>query len=221
MATVIKRKRLLTVYGYIRMYIQRSFLLSYEIPDGVKNVCYDFYGQTIESVIANDEKEVKVAENEEDGTVNIRLIQDGYAWCKAWGQTIIDLAKDATWEWEFKLNEAEHACVCIGIGREPHDEIFYIRNHGYIRDFQGDNGDEDGEEKEYCPSFHDGDTIKMKLCLFDNGRSYIQFNLNGKDYAKIFDTFERDKNLDILGVQLFVELLTEGDNVTLVSFGTV
>ena len=206
------------VYGYIRMYIQQLFLLSYEIPDGVKNVCYDFYGLTIESVTANDEREVKVTENEEDGTVNICLIQDGYAWCKAWGQTIIDVAKDATWEWEFKLNEAEHACVCIGIGRPPNDEIFYIRNHGFIREFEGDNGD---EETAYCSSFGDEDTIKMRLCLFDNNRSYLQFNLNGDDHEKIFDTFERDENLDILGIQLFVELLTEGDNVTLISFGTV
>ena len=60
-------RRVMTVYAFIRIYIEEKYLLSHSIPDGIKQVCLDFYGRYFESFIAqknNEELKVTMDDNE-------------------------------------------------------------------------------------------------------------------------------------------------------------
>ena len=203
--------RSLTVYGFIRSYIQQRYELSYPIPDGVKNVCCDFYGYFYETFKAQQD-DMKIEETK-DG-VNLCMLRANYTWSRAISITNIDLTKDATYKWVFEINQVASASLFIGFisqyieyGVNDTVEICSLQCHGQT--FKGVFRD-----NQYCDPFVDGDVMKLELCLFNKNDSYIKFYKNDKDLGEAFkNEFDR-----IDTVCLFIDLMNEGNNVTLLSF---
>ena len=200
----------LLVHGFIRVYVEQKYLLTYDIPHGIKNVCCNFCGYCYELFHTND-KDLKITLTEQ-GT-NLAMTNTNYSWSRAYSIHPIDLKQDnMTYEWIFKINRLSVSALVIGIsGNGLHENFFQLIGIGTVCSDISDT------RIRHC-KIVSGDILRIELCLYDTDKSYMKFDKNEQDYGKLFiNEIPRD---DTQQFRFFLELLKNGDNITLLSFNT-
>lgn len=167
----LTHRRYLTVFGYIR-YNESKYDLPYDIPNGIKTVCLNFYGlQEIMKVVDGDMKIETNTDNNND-IITLSMPVNNFGWSTSYGTNIINSTKNGIYSWDFKINKLGRGALVIGI-IDTNNKTSYKQQSHLI--------DPNGRL-----TFEDGDTLKMEVHLYQNTDSFIKFYKNDECIRTVF-----------------------------------
>ena len=211
-----QRSRSFSVHGFIRTQIEQQYKLPYSVPKGIKHICCQYYGLVTESFISKGD--IRCMTDESD---KITLAMHHRSWGEAWGTVKIDLNECGIHEWIFGINEMSksqfrYSKFNIGLG-DGCSRWFCIQSNGSIWTKMI------GLRHNYFREFHVNDIIKFQLCS-NLENIYVRIYKNDVFLDKIFEKelYGKRQEMKMFGIkqraQLFVEFMSKGNALTLISF---